>query len=119
MYIKGDIFINPSYPLYFGIGYKRLDERIKGILDKFFVKTVSVQNIDVPKDGFGNVNLQVPTLQQFQALSESINTQLKNIMELINNDKDELYKTSYNPDTKTLTIIQKPINNGEELLSKY
>lgn len=109
----GDIFIDPSYPLYFGIGFKRFVERVKEAgaqwfaelrnLMKLAVITVSVQGIDIPKDINGNVDLSVPTLNEFiQAYNR--------ILGFIKDDNDKLYNTTYNAGTKTLTINPKPTN---------
>lgn len=115
----GDIFIDPSYPLYFGIGFKRFVERVKEAgaqwfaelrnLMKLAVISISIQGIDIPKDLNGNVNLLVPTLEQFI-------TAYNKLLTLIKDDNDKLYNSTYNSGTKTLTINPKPIIN-EPLLS--
>lgn len=128
MYIRGDIFINPSYPLYFGIGYKRFEERIKGIVNNLFVRSISVQKVDVPKDTLGNVNLDVTTTRQFeelqgtvtnlgtslQSLSTELATQVAALYSLINNDNDKLYDCEYVENTKTLVIIPKNSTNEKD-----
>jgi hypothetical protein len=109
----GDIFIDPSYPLYFGIGFKRFVERVKEAgaqwfaelrnLMKLAVISISIQGIDIPKDMNGNVDLSVPTLNEFiQAYNK--------LLGFIKDDNDKLYNTTYNAGTKTLTINPKPTN---------
>lgn len=109
----GDIFIDPSYPLYFGIGFKRFVERVKEAgaqwfaelrnLMKLAVISISIQGIEIPKDMNGNVDLSVPTLNEFiQAYNK--------LLGFIKDDNDKLYNTTYNAETKTLTINPKPTN---------
>lgn len=116
----GDIFIDPSYPLYFGIGFKRFVERVKDAgaqwfaelrnLMKLAVITVSVQGIDIPKDINGNVDLSVPTLTEFNNLSDQLITLYNKLLGFIKGDDDKLYNSTYNSSTKTLTINPKPAN---------
>jgi len=111
--LTGDIFISPSYPLYFGIGYKRFVERVKEAganwfaelrnLMKLAVISISIQGIDIPKNNDGNVDLSVPTLNEFiQAYNK--------LLLFIKDDNDKLYNSTYNAGTKTLTINPKPTN---------
>lgn len=119
--IKGDnVFVNPSYPLYYGIGCDRFDERLRSAVARWFVRTISVNGDDVPKDFCGNVNLEIPTREDLELINESLTNKIAELSEKISQleekikeDKDNLYDTEYNEDTKTLTIKPKQISNED------
>lgn len=119
MFIEGDkIYHNQHYPPHFGIGKDRFDERVRSELAKHFVRTISVNGEDVPKDFCGNVNIDIEDLEDFKTSVETtlkgMDLTIEDMKKEIANDKDKLFDIEYVEQTKTLRITPKPQNTNTE-----
>lgn len=89
MYIRGDIFIDPSYPLYFGIGNRRFNERVKTVGEEIFIKkdeiseyavtNISINNNIIEKDESGTINFNCATIETDGLMSASDKEKLDSI----------------------------------------
>lgn len=89
MYIHGDIFFSPSYPMYFGIGNKRFEDRVKAAgqdwlralndLKKAAVISISIENNQIYKDENGNVDLPVVLKKDFEENNKAISNEINRI----------------------------------------
>ena len=93
MLIQGNkIFINPNYPLYFGIGYDKFNNRVMKLIRDHSLGSVSVNGVRLEEDKNGNVNIDTANLLDGDTIIKAFNELLKvNLKLSYDSENNKLY----------------------------